>query len=86
MNEKDFVKICEKGITYSDIEKIFTDERHYRAMKRLPNKGKLVLFLLAIEEMSVEQIAEMLNTTKDNVFRIQSRTIKKFLRNLRKER
>ena len=77
--------LMEKDVTASNIENLFTDEKYYRAMKRLSDKEKLVLFLMVIEEQRAEQVAKMLNTTKENIWKIKSRAIKKFLNNLTDE-
>ena len=37
--------LFEKGITYSNIENLFTNEKYYRAMKKLTDREKLVLYL-----------------------------------------
>lgn len=74
--------LLEKDISYSDIENLFTNEKYYRAMKRLSNKEKLVLYLTVIEENKAEQVAEIMNTTKENIWQIKSRAIKNFLHNL----
>ena len=78
--------LLEKGITHSNIENLFTDEKHYKAMKRLSDKEKLVLFLTIIEDRKADQVAEIMNTTKDNVWQIKSRAIKNFLTNLENEK
>ena len=72
----------ENDISYGDIEKLFANEKYYRAMKRLSDKEKLVLFLTVIEGQTAEQAAEIMNTTKDNIWQIKSRAIKKFLNSL----
>ena len=74
--------LFEKDITYSNIETLFTNEKYYRAMKRLSDREKLVLFLTIIEEMKAEQVAVIINTTKENIWQIKSRAIKNFLHNL----
>jgi len=71
--------LLEKDITYSNIENLFTNEKYYRAMKKLSDKEKLVLFLTVIKEKKADEIAEIMNITKDNVWKIKSRAIKKFL-------
>ena len=72
----------EKDITSFNIEKLFTNEKYYRAMKRLSYKEKLVLYLTVVEENKAEQVAEIMNTTKENIWQIKSRAIKNFLHNL----
>jgi len=74
--------LLEKDVTYANLEMLFTNEKYYEAMKRLTDKEKLVLYMTVIEEKKVEEMAEIMNTTKDNVWKIKSRSIKKFLNNL----
>ena len=78
--------LFEKDITYANIENLFTNEKHYRAMKKLSDKEKLVLFLTIIEEKQAEQVADIMNTTKENIRKIKSRAIKNFLNNLSNRR
>ena len=78
--------LLEKEITYSNIEDFFTNEKYYRAMKSLTDKEKLVLFLTVIEGKQAEQVAETMNTTKENIWQIKSRAIKNFLKNLASEK
>ena len=75
----------ERDITYSTIENFFANEKYYRAMKRLTDQEKLVLYLTVIEEKQAEQVAEIMNTTRANIWQIKSRAIKKFLHNLTNE-
>jgi len=70
--------LLEKDITYSNIEDLFTNEKYYKAMKKLSDKEKLILYLTVIEEKNAEQTAEIMNTTKENIWKIKSRAIKKF--------
>ena len=81
-NNDDSAFLLEKDITYSNIEDLFTDEKYYRAMKRLSDREKLVLYLTIIEENKAEQVAKVMNTTKENIWQIKSRAIKNFLHNL----
>jgi len=76
----------EEDIKYSNIETLFTNKKYYRAMQKLSDKEKLVLFLTVIEDKNAEQVAEIMNTTKDNVWKIKSRAIKNFLSNLSNEK
>jgi len=79
-DDSDF--LLEKDITYADIENLFANEKYYRAMKRLSDREKLVLYLTVIEEKKAEQVAETMNTTTENIRKIKSRAIKNFLQNL----
>jgi len=74
--------LLEKDITYSNIEKLFANEKYYRAMKMLSDKEKLILYLCIIEEKKTDEVAEIMNITKNNVWKIKSRAIKNFLNNL----
>jgi len=74
--------LLEKDITYSNIENLFTNEKYYRAMKKLSDREKLVLYLTVIEEQKAEQVAKVMNTTKENIWQIKSRAIKNFLNSL----
>ena len=71
--------LLEKDIRYSKIEELFTNEKYYRAMKRLSDKEKSVLYLTIIKDKKAEEVAEILNITKENVWKIKSRAIKNFL-------
>ncbi|GHV13214.1 hypothetical protein FACS1894219_07670 [Clostridia bacterium] len=42
--------LFEQDISYANIEDVFTNESHYRAMKRLSDKEKQVLFQTVVEE------------------------------------
>jgi len=74
--------LLNEDITYTNIENLFANEKYYRAMKRLSDKEKLVLYLTVVEEKSAEQVAETMNTTRENIRQIKSRAIKNFLNSL----
>ena len=74
--------LLEEDIAYSNIESLFTNEKYYRAMKKLTDKEKMVLYLTVIEERNAGEVAKTLNTTKENIWQIKSRAIKNFLNNL----
>ena len=82
-DDSDF--LLEKDVTYENIENLFANEKYYRAMKRLSDKEKLVLYLTVIEERKAEQVAKTMNATKENIRKIKSRAIKNFLQNLSNE-
>ena len=77
--------LFEQDVTHSNIEKLFTDKKHYQAMKKLSDKEKLVLFLTVVEERPVKQVAEIIDITEENVRMIKSRAIKHFLKCLEDE-
>jgi len=78
--------LLEHGVKYTNIEDLFTDEKYYKAMKKLSDREKQVLFLSIVEEQRTEQIAKMLNTAKENIWNIKSRAIRNFLNNLENEK
>jgi len=78
--------LLEKDVTYANIEMLFTNEKYYRAMKKLTDKEKLVLFLTVIEEKKAEEVSEIMNTTKNYVWKTKSEAMKKFLKNVESEK
>jgi len=74
--------LLENDITYSNIENFFTNENHYKAMKRLSDKEKLVLFLTIIEDKKEKDVAELMNISTEYVKTLKSRAIKRFITNL----
>jgi RNA polymerase sigma factor (sigma-70 family) len=74
--------LLENDITYANIENVFTDEKYYRAMKKLTDREKLVIHLTVVEGQSVVAVAEIMNTTKENIWQIKSRAIRNFLKNV----
>ena len=72
--------LLEKGITWHNLEMLFTDEKHYRAMKNLTNTEKLVFFLTDILEKSISESAEIMKVTEAEVLQIKSLAIDNFLK------
>lgn len=68
----------DEKINYINLENVFTNDKHFCAMKRLNNKEKLVLYLTVIEELSLRKVAQLLDTTEDNVGMIKYRAKNKF--------
>ena len=83
--DDDSAFFMERNVIYASIEDFFTDKRHYRAMKNLSHREKTVLYMTVIEDMSAEQVAEALNMTKDNIWKIKSRATEHFMKNLSDE-
>lgn len=73
-----------EDINYLQLEKVFTNEKYSNAMKNLSDREKLVLYLAVIEELPLKLIANMLETTEDNISKIKYRAKNKFLDNLKK--
>lgn len=76
VDDSDF--FVEKNISYANIETVFTSEKHYRAMKMLSDNEKLVIFLTVIEDKSAGQVADIMHTSKNTVWNLKSKAIKKF--------
>ena len=47
------LEALDEKINYINLENVFTNDKHFLAMKRLNNKEKLVLYLTVIEELSL---------------------------------
>lgn len=65
------------------LENIFTDKKYYEAMRKLTDREKLVLKLSILEEMSAKNISKKVNISEELVWKIKSRAISKFLKNLK---
>ena len=78
--------LLDDDIAYENIENLFENKKYYEAMKSLSDKEKLVIYLTVIQEHKAEQVAKIMNTTKENVRKIKSRAIKQFLSNLSDEK
>lgn len=72
------LEALDEKINYINLENVFTNDKHFLAMKRLNNKEKLVLYLTVIEELSLRKVAQLLDTTEDNVGMIKYRAKNKF--------
>lgn len=97
MEELD-VKLVEKisfknytGIEFANIdldsehpENAFSDEKYYKAMKDIPRQQKKALYLLAVEGLSIKQVAKMLNVTQEKVIELKDLAIEKFKKNYKK--
>lgn len=53
--------LCENTVSHKKLEDLFSNEEHYKAMKSLTDRQKLVLYLTILEKLSFESIAEILN-------------------------
>ena len=55
-------------VNYNQPEKAFSNIKYYQAMKQIPLKQKQVLYLLAVENLTAEEVSKMLNiSSKENV-------------------
>ena len=85
MNNKELF-LLEKGVTYDNIENLFTYEKYYRAMKKLSSKEKKVLFLTVVKEKSIGQVADIMGIAEEKVMLIKRIAIRNFLDNLSEEK
>ena len=73
--------LLDESVTYANIEDFFTDVRHYKAVKRLTDTEKLILFLTVVEERTEREVSELLNAPKKKIRNIKNRAIRKVRKN-----
>lgn len=71
----------DREIDYKKLEKVFTNYEHYKAMKNIPVKQKQVLYLLIVKGYTNEEVAQMLNTTKEEIEKLKEKAILNFRKN-----
>lgn len=74
--------LCENTVSHKKLEDLFSNEEHYKAMKTLTDRQKLVLYLTILEKFSYESIAEMLNIDVVTVRTTLYKAKKTFKKNL----
>lgn len=79
--EEDFL---ENDVDPYNLEKAFTDYKHYLAMKDLSKIEKLVLYTLVIEMMPLGQACKKLRMTKYEVIKTKEKALRHFRNNLKK--
>lgn len=67
-------------VTSANIENIFEDEKLYQAVKMLTLKQKKVLYLIYIANIPEEEIARMLNITRQAINKIKNTSLKKIIK------
>ncbi|MGN1299456.1 MAG: hypothetical protein ACI4UE_05715 [Candidatus Scatovivens sp.] len=75
-------KLLSYSIDLDHIEKVFTNEKYYKAMKRVPTLEKKVLYLIAVEEYKPSEVAYLLNKRTEQIRKLKKRAIKHFKKNL----
>ncbi len=83
-NDDGTIFLSKNEISYSDLEKIFSNHDYFNAMKSLTNKQKLVLYLTAVENYSSVEIAKILNISETTVRTTLYKAKEKFKKNLKK--
>ena len=73
-----------KDVDYKHLEKIFTNEVYYKAMKKLLPKEKQVIYLLVFDSNDLEKVCSEMKKSKKDVIRIKTNAIKHFKRNINK--
>ena len=73
-----------KDVDYKHLEKIFTNEVYYKAMKKLSPKEKQVIYLLVFDSNDLEKVCSEMKKSKKDVIRIKTNAIKHFKRNINK--
>lgn len=77
--EEDFL---ENDVSAENLEKAFTDYRHYLAMKSLTKLEKMVLYTLIIELVPLGVACKKLKMTKYEVIKTKEKALKHFRNNL----
>lgn len=73
-----------KDVDYKHLEKIFTNEVYYKAMKKLSPKEKQVIYLLVFDSNDLEKVCSEMKKSKKDVIQIKANAIKHFKRNINK--
>lgn len=73
-----------KDVDYKYLEKIFTNEVYYKAMKKLSPKEKQVIYLLVFDSNDLEKVCSEMKKSKKDVIQIKVNAIKQFKRNINK--
>ena len=63
-------------------ENAFSNPEYYKAMKKVPLKEKQVLYLTAVEELTIKEVSNILKTSQSNVKKLKSKAIEHFKENL----
>lgn len=77
-------EFLENDVTPENLEKAFTDYKHYLAMKSLYKIEKMVLYMLIIELLPIKEVCRRLGINKYEVMKIKERALKKFRNNLKR--
>lgn len=77
-------EFLENDVTPETLEKVFTDYKHYLAMKSLYKIEKKVLYMLIIELLPIKEVCRRLGINKYEVMKIKERALKKFRNNLKR--
>ncbi len=75
----------DENINYTNMENIFEDVNVSKSVKKLTDVQKQVIYLTIVEEYSIDEVANIVGTSIDNIYQIKSRAIKKILKNLKGE-
>ena len=63
-------------------ENAFSNPEYYKAMKKVPLKEKQVLYLTAVEELTIKEVSNILKTSQSNVKKLKRKAIEHFKENL----
>lgn len=69
-------------VNYNCPENAFTNPKYYKAMKKVPLKEKQVLYLTAVEELTIKEVSDILKTSESNVKKLKRKAIEHFKENL----
>ena len=72
----------EEKTNYSQLEKIMTKEKNRKAVKKLTDREKEVMYLIIIEELDTEEIAKRLKISTKTVLNTKNNALKKLRKDL----
>ena len=84
--DDDTIFLLENNISYKNLENLFSNKDYYKAMCKITDRQKLVLYLNVIENMSFKNISEILNINEITVRTTLTKAKKVFKDNLKKGR
>lgn len=67
---------------YKYPERVFTKNKHYIAMKKVPKIQKEVLYLLVVDKLRIEEVAMKFKLKEESVYRMKKLAIENFKKNL----
>jgi len=70
-------------VNYKFPEKAFSNPKYYEAMKKIDNRQKQALYLIAVDGLTIEEVAKILKTSPYNVKKLKEKANINFKKNLR---
>lgn len=67
---------------YKELHKIMTNEKHQKAITKLSNREKEIIYFLYIEELTLEEIASKLKLTSKTIRNTKNNALKKLKKDM----